>query len=313
MYDTVNFRLDKASAGGLDLINHVPQFLDKVNIEAISNGMPWVTGSLSNLNINVRDSSVSISKSSLCKFHHGHNFQELTRQNTKYSIERISDLLHLPFEKANVTRLDFAANMIMDYPEEVYYPYLGEMQYYKRLPHPNGLYFSTKNKTLIIYGKIREQKEKRQTIPQEYKDKYLLRYELRYLRRLPSQLNQSEVLAKHLYDERFYSILLNKWAIEFFKIRFGKSRILSLPPTPKKQELIDNLASLAIQDHGQEWVFALIREAQKTGICNNKQAYDQRSAIRKICSTKKPNEDNEHVDELIAKLQEKVRFQIISL
>ena len=61
---------------------------------------------------------------------------------TKRAIESISDNLHLPFQNANITRLDVAQNLLMKHPEDLYFKYLGQSQFYKRLEQPDGLYFN---------------------------------------------------------------------------------------------------------------------------------------------------------------------------
>ncbi len=148
----------------------------------------------------------------------GDNFKTLSRGDTKRAIEQISDCLKLSFDRADLTRIDVAQNFIMRYDEKLYYPYLGELQYFKRLEQDNGLYYKNGGKTSLFYGKEYEQKVKRNYIPELYKDKNVLRYEYRLLKRLGETLNEPKVKVYMLYDEVFYSNMVRMWKENYLKI-----------------------------------------------------------------------------------------------
>ena len=93
---------------------------------------------------------------------------------------------------------------------QVYYNHLGEMAYCKRVPvidgKTEGLYYYQNNKRglSLFYNKVKEQKDKRQPIPELYKHQNVLRYEQRHKNNLSKTFNVEYVTASMLYDESFY-------------------------------------------------------------------------------------------------------------
>jgi len=140
MYDNIDFSLTKDQYPGIDFLDEVPQYLSNCSHNGDSLYGKFIWGSIGKLNVSISENRVNIYNSSLCKFYHGNNFKTLTRDETRLAIEMISDTLHIPFDRAIVTRIDFAENMEMRYDEKLYYPYLGESKYYSRLQQKNGLY-----------------------------------------------------------------------------------------------------------------------------------------------------------------------------
>ena len=132
MYDTVNFRLKQYEAGGIDFLAETPCYFDVTGTHNF-NGETVLSGNLNGLKITVRRSGVNVKGGSLCKWYLGDNFQSMGRGDVKKAIEKLSDTLHLPIERASVTRLDIAQNFIVKHPTSVYYNHLGILAYAKRL------------------------------------------------------------------------------------------------------------------------------------------------------------------------------------
>jgi len=282
MYDNIDLKLPRNEVARIDLLRHVPGHLTKVTSEGHNQYGPYCTGYLDNLKVTVSDMSVKIQDSSLGKYFLGNNFKTMTRQDTNMAIEKISDSLHLPIHRADVTRIDVAHNLIMKYNEKVYYPYLGELQYYTRLEQNNGLYYSNKKRQLLFYGKSHEQKLKGQPIPELYKNRNVLRYEMRYRKRLRQQFNRNGVKAGILYDEDFYYGLVERWQIEYLRIQKINSRLSHIEPTGSKKELIDYFASITILDLGQLNILNTIKEWQEKNQITKKQAFQLRNAIKQL-------------------------------
>ena len=204
MYDNLGLTVTRDQSPGTDFLQTVPQFLTTVSNQGVNQYGEYITGYLDSLKVSISESRVKIYDCSLCKYYLGDNFKTLTKGDTKRAIQKISDCLHLPFDRANVTRIDFAKNMIMQYVEKVYYPYLGEAQYYTRSPQNNGLYYNNQLRQLVFYGKEYEQRLKRQPVPELYKNRNVLRFEMRFKKQLRQQLKQAEITAGLLSDETFY-------------------------------------------------------------------------------------------------------------
>jgi hypothetical protein len=308
MYDNLDLTVSRNLIPGTNFLQTTPQFLTNVSSQGVNQYGEFITGYLDSLKVSITDSRVKISECSLCKYYLGDNFKTLTKGDTKRAIQKISDTLHLPFEIANVTRIDFAKNMIMQYDEKVYYPYLGEAQYYTRLPQNNGLYYNNQLRQLVFYGKEYEQKLKRQPIPDMYQNRNVLRFEMRFRKQLRQQLKLNEITAGLLYDETFYSGLVNRWKSEYFAIQKINSKLISMKPTGSKKELAENLALYTILEMGQPQVLNKVKEWQERGDISKKQAYDLRTFIKEISKTPFNEKGNDLMDELNRKVKEASRY-----
>ncbi len=300
MYDTVDLKLIP-NEKGIDLIEHVGQFLTSVTNFNNSHGDYWIIGNLKNLKVIVNGSYVKIKDNSLCKFVHDNNYSNLTINDTKLAIEEISDHLNLPMKNALVQRVDFGANIILDHPVEAYLPYLGEYGHFKRLEQVNGLYYKVNNKMSCFYNKIKELKDHRHFVPDYLKDKYLLRYEMRYLKGLNKEFNR-ELIASQLYDEAFFELLVERWKLNYFKIKKVNNMIMKLKPTGSKIEFRNNLALLALLSEGQSAIIKQINEWQALGDITKKQAFDLRQ-LTKSLGEKTLLERNSLIDELSEKIE----------
>ena len=179
MYDTVNFRLIAADVSGVSFIEETPCHLTEIGTHDY-NGNIVVTGQLNGLKVSVNRWQVKVNGGSLCKWYFGNNLQTMSRGDTQRAVERLSDELHLPFNLAAVTRLDVGGNMITQHPSEIYFNHLGVLSWSKRLQQPSGLYYCKRDEQLCFYDKVKEQRSRREAIPEPYKGKNVLRYEHRY-------------------------------------------------------------------------------------------------------------------------------------
>lgn len=308
MYDTIDLTLYSEHCPNTDFLAEVPNHLTKISNQGNSDYGQYVNGYLGSLYVSITDRRVKLSKNSICKYYLGDNFKTLSKGDTRRAIEKISDALHLPFELANVTRIDVAQNLIMQYPESVYYSYLGEDQHYNRLPQTNGLYYNNQLRQKLFYGKEHEQKVKGNTIPDLYKERNVLRFEVRYKKRLRKQFNVAELQAKTLYNEQFYIALTKRWKNEYLTIQKINNKLGKMNPTGSKKELIENLALHTILELGQNNVLNLVGEWQAKRLINKKQAYDLRTAIKTISSIPIAEEGNDLIVELNRKVLEAAKY-----
>lgn len=308
MYDNIDLTLSKKAGSGTSFLESIPNYLSAISTCGSNSFGEYVIGYLGKLKVNITENNVKVKDSSLCKFYLGDNFKTLSKGDTKRAIEKISDGLHLPFEHANVTRIDFAQNFIMQHPEHTYYTYLGEAQYYQRLEQNNGLYYNNSKRQLLFYGKVYEQKHKGQPIPPLYGNRNVLRYELRLRKRLREEFNVPSLEASMLYNEKFYLDLVKRWEQEYSSIQKINSKLGKMTPTGSKKQFIENLALYTILDVGQPQVLSKVKEWQATGEISKKQAYDLRTSVRQL--TQKPNDEvgNELINELDRKIKEAARY-----
>ncbi len=302
MYDCIDFNLTLEKCPGIDFLAYVPQYLTG----GINNGENihgrYVTGYLDNLKISTTEGRVKISGGSLCRYYLGDNFKTLSRSDTARAIEKISDSLHLPFDRARVTRIDVAHNLIMQHPEQAYYPLLGQAPYYNRSEMNNGLYYTNGKRQMVFYGKEHEQKVKRQPIPELYRNKNIIRYELRYMNRLTEQFNRPEITASLLSDQVFYREIVRRWHDQYFSISKINSKVNTLRPTGKATEFVKNLALLTILEYGQPHILTLVKTWQKSGDITKKQAYDLRHKVMELNKAR----ENASGSDLITELDKKI-------
>lgn len=312
MLDTVNFRITQAEVKrGVDFLSDIPPNLNPDTLSLHNyRGEDVITGTLDNLKISVSQWQVKIGEGSLCKFLLGDNFQTMGRANIKRAIEKISDSLHLDISQAEVKRLDVAENFIVRHPPRIYFNHLGMLHNAKRLPHPEGLYYSKRAKILCFYDKVREQKSKGEPIPELYQSCNVLRYEQRYMGRLGEAFKREAVTASTLYDEGFYIELLNRWRDDYRAI----NKINDVTPNfqfMKSKKQFDLLGRLAYieQMGGEVAMMEQIAEAQKRGDLTAKQAFDLRQAVKDSCKERENlTAASEAITELDKKIAEAIRF-----
>lgn len=308
MYDNIDFILNKDNCPGVDFLATIPKRLTTVTNSGSNNFGEYVNGFLGSLQVSITEQRVKVFNGSLCKFYLGDNFKTLSRSDGRKAIEKLSDHLSLPFGQATVTRIDAAQNLIMKQPERAYYVLLGEAQYYNRLEQNNGLYYNNGLRRLLFYGKEYEQKIKGQPIPELYQNKHILRYELRFVKRLGKQFKCPEIKASMLYDEEFYKGIVKRWQAEYKAINKINSNLFNMKPTGSTKELIANLALLAILELGQPNVLDIVKIWQESGQISRKQAYDLRATIKSLSNCPKGEPGNELISELDRKIKDAAQF-----
>ena len=306
MYDTINFRLITPDPLNTNYLDYVPKYLENV---LPPNHWGVVYGYLDGLGVSVSRHKINIYKGSLCKWYLGDNIQTLTRQNTRQAIERLSDTLHVPMDKARITRLDIAHNIITKHPIDVYLNHFGMLRYATRLPMPHGLYYYQGDKKFCFYDKIREQRSKGEPIPELYNGRNVLRYEQRYMRRISSNL-KTEVTGAMLYDEEFYIRLANIWHDTYIKINKINNANFNFHAM-KTIKNLKNMGLLAlIERMGGEMEFhAQIKEAMQRGEITPKQAHDIRRASKMASQINDSLVvENDAIAELDKKIKQAIKF-----
>ena len=310
MFDSVNFRLTQAEVSGVDFLSETPCYLEDVAEHQFSSGLVAVTGKAGGLKISLNRFQVKVCDGSLCKWYLGNNYHTMGRSDTQRAIEMLSDTLHLPMGKAAVYRLDIAQNFICKHPPEVYINHLGMLKNAKRLLNDGSVYYQRAGNVLCFYDKNREQKRKRETVPELYEGRNVLRYEQRYTQHIARQLNVSEVTGALLYDVAFYMDLLNRWRDTYRDIQKINDITLNFQAMKTKQELYKmGVLSLIERAGGQMEMIDQIKEAQKRGELTSKQAYDLRQAVKDAGKVREGlTVPNDAIQELDKKVKEAVMY-----
>lgn len=308
MYDNVDFKVRGFEIEGIDFLSQIPLYFD-VTGEHCFHGEVVITGNLNGLRVSASRRGVNVSNGSLCKWYLGDNFKTMERGDVQRAIEKLSDTLHLPMDKATITRIDLAQNFIMKYPTEVYFNHLGSYYPSKRLEQPNGLYYSKHDTLLAFYDKVKEQQAKRQPIPELYSNRNTLRYEMRYKARLKDTFKVDKVTGAMLYEEQFYMDIVNRWKKAYKDIKKINDVTLNFEAMKTKRDLYTlGLASLIDQQGGQLSMIQQINEAFKKGELTKKQSYDLRQAITEASRATIATVESDLIKELDKKIDDVVRF-----
>ena len=311
MYDSIDLKLDIKEAPGIDLLNEIPTRLTQPSITTFADGAISITGYLESMKVRVSNQAVKVIDTSLCKWFLGDNFQGLSRGDTKKAVEKLSDLLLLPMDKAAVTRIDVAQNFIMRHKKAIYFDHLGGLQYFNRFQQNNGLYYLNTNKTLLFYEKVYEQQDKGQPIPAMYQGRQVLRYEQRYKKRLLQYFNLAELRASLLYDPVFYTTIVNRWKSDYEKIKkINDIQINYSMIKTKKDQANQALLFYITQRGGELNVINEIREAYKKGELTKKQAHDLRQQVQEACKLEVMTTNSDLIIELDKKVNEAARFYL---
>ena len=229
------------------------------------------SGKLNNLNIRMNAYAVNI-EGSITKYKCGNNWEKLSFGEIQKTFESLSDRLKLPVEKAIITRLDLGVNLLMRYHETLYFDLLDHCPRYLKLPMANGLYFNQKEKQLAFYGKEMEQKEKGQEIPELYKGKHTLRYEMRWKKGLAKQFKISSLQVQTLCQEPFYMDLVKRMKDSYFQVKKQKINPLAIESMKSTKSFIDYyfLKGLMGELGGIGNVLAHIDKVNKSGTFDNR-------------------------------------------
>lgn len=285
MYDTIHLRLRQDDLdSGANFIEGLPPLLTDVARHERADGDVWYSGNLGNLSVTFNRFSLYIKDGSLCRWFLGDNLQTMKRGDVRQAIECLSDTLYLPMNRASVTRLDIAANLIMQHPVSTYLEHLGVLSRYKRLAQPSGIYYTQHDKRLCFYDKIKEQRAKRAEIPGLYEGQNVLRYEQRYTQRVASQFKLPELKASTLYDADFYSGAMRVWRDTYKAIRKINEYNLNFGMIKGKKDLQKmGVLALVNMSGGQTEIIRQINDASGRGELTSKQALDLRRAVNDAC------------------------------
>lgn len=192
-------------------------------------------------------------KGSLAKYHLKDNFQTLSRREAQDAIEELTSDLNIPIGNSKISRIDFAQNLLLNHEPIHYFHFLGNCSKYTRSNIGKSLYYSNNLRQMAFYNKLDEAKTKKIHYPLVWEGKNVLRYEIRFLRKLNNQFNRNELKLSSIVEESFYMELFEKWVSEFMKIeklnpfKIDNSQI-NLPKDFWEQIQIIGLQSIGINN-----------------------------------------------------------------
>lgn len=221
MIDTVVLRLYAGDAIGNDLSQTKKYISVEREVADTTTGEIIGSGYFRNMRISYSNGSVVI-KGSIAGLMYPNNSYIPKRDDVRMALEQISDSLHLPFGNANVTRLDCAYHWNMSKEVRNYLPHLKDLTWYQRYNATDTtLYFKKGGKKetsrLAFYDKSKECFDLGVQMQEGFGEN-VLRYEKRWLSRVPYQFRMSELKASTLINEIFYGKMVKMWSIDYANI-----------------------------------------------------------------------------------------------
>jgi hypothetical protein len=249
MFDTVNLWIDRVELSGGKPFDVLPYLSETTERKSAKLGYSC-TGKAGDYMLSVSERGISL-HGSLAKYILPSNVYTPTRMEIQQAIERLSDQLHADVKGAKVTRLDVSTVIPTKYPPASYYGYLGSKPHFERLQSTSDtLYYNNHQRQIIFYDKSKEAAAKGIVKPETLENSNLLRYELRYTKRLNKQLHLSLSAAK-LYDVEFYSSVVQSWCNEFMTIRKLKKQRFMVDTISSKKEAKNALFAHLLRQGGQ--------------------------------------------------------------
>jgi hypothetical protein len=272
MFDTVNFWMDRVELSGVrtfDIQPYLSEITERQNERGYS-----CSGKAGGYLAHVAENGISL-QGSLAKNYFGDNLHTLTRRDTKQAIEQLSDSLHLNINTARVTRLDVSTVIPARRPPADYYSHLGNKPYFVRLQStPDTLYYNNHQRQIIFYDKTKEAAAKDVQVPEILQNANLLRYELRYTKRLDRQL-KGEVTAARLYDVEFYRSVIQCWHSEFKTIQKLKNQSFMIDSINTTKEAETALFAALLQEKGQSIIDEYLAELKAKNVFKERQRYSE--------------------------------------
>ncbi len=161
---------------------------------------------------------------SLPKFYFGNNLAQLDWSTTKDAVQMLSDNLNVQINNATLTRIDFGFNFLLEYPIYRYISCLVDYPRLERNQYKDSVTFFSKSgsKSLIFYDKIKEIKSSYKnainSIPEEYQNQNILRYEICLKKLLKHNLKSGRVRVRDLNNDTVQKKIFILWLEGFEKV-----------------------------------------------------------------------------------------------
>lgn len=297
MYDTVNFWIDGLMVG-VDPFTIAQYLTDHTEYNSVKGYS--ISGRAGDYLVYLNASGIKL-KGSLPKFLLSDNIHTLTRSGARDAIQKLSDELHLPIDRAKVTRVDISTVLPMSREPNEYYRLMGNKPHFKRLQATNDtLYYNTNEKKLIFYDKKKETIAKRVKIPIGFESANLLRVEARYTSRLPQHLKQPAITGATLTDEKFYSEMVKRWANEYFSINKLKSvSIMDTTNIKTPKDGFNAMFSILLLEKDPEFINGFIADLKAKNTYSDPKYYSRlKDELTRLISASTATEQNELIKEL---------------
>jgi len=295
MYCTIEAFFNTQESVSSYLSDVKPTYVDR------DTGVLYEKGKLDGLEVKETCRGIKI-KGSLSKYFFGNNLETLTIDKTKNAVDKICDSLHLDVNDATISRIDFATNFIVTEPPQNYYSFFGDATRLNKSIQGTTLYFSNKSRAIVFYDKVNEAKAHRMQIPNEFRDKNVLRYEYRLKR-----IKRNRITLKDLYSKEIFNWLIDQWLQRYHSIRrIPRLRIKEEAKEMKNLKAFEGYGwKLLIQQIGGiESFYSLLDDEVRRGTISKQNKCYYKKKFDKIFNSTDLFEPNTLINELDGKVKE---------
>jgi hypothetical protein len=192
--------------------NDVAEYLKNARHCTDRRGVSYIGGYVGTMAVREYPDRIRI-KGSIPRYAHGNNFTVTDRLTTANVVNELCDILHFDLTHGRIGYIELCATIGTKQQIPDYFPYMGKCGRLHRWISPQGsLYYKNQGKQstreICIYDKRLDAIRKGLIIPNIPPN--LMRFEVRYGRRLPQQLKIPELTASTLYDEDVWATLCER-------------------------------------------------------------------------------------------------------
>ena len=304
MLDTIGIILEKVNSKQVDKLIHsietngIIERHDKQQKDGI-----FFLGTMKNMIVKVQVyqgySFKVFIMGSLTKYYYSTNLYNLNRHLIRQVFENLALDLSIPFkilEHARVYRIDLGINIEVKHAAEEYIKHFSGASYFRKEQRyvnnakgenhfedrlPNGLTYSSNNRAIVIYDKLKEVEDKGLPIPNEFSDKNLLRLEYQIQKRVKNKFKEP-VYVFMLWDGKFLEQALEKWKAEYKRIRKVNHQINDLDSSESLTDFQPNFMMLGMETiGGQKGVEDFLSEMLGSGKIDKNRYRNLLDRIRK--------------------------------
>ena len=287
------------------------------NFEKIYNyrsGRVVFRGNLRNMHFKIYPHGIKIN-GSLHRYFMGDNLGVFTLDEAKTAFDQLTMESQLNTRDAQIWRFDMACNLKMNQPISTYLDLCERARprgRYKRAEYSGKtVKFMNGHRTVQLYDKIAEMKNRKQPIPEDLKNANILRCEVQYKRRVSKQFN-TPVSPGILCDNTFYSHVIDRWETEFLNIRFRRQHRLFREVRVK--EFMDHLALHGLDyTGGEQSALDMLLDAKKNGLINSVQHSRFKARLNRLIRQQGLTEPFSASEELKTKIKLAADYQRLFL
>lgn len=296
MYCTVNLQLYNP--------NDISKYLTNVDerINESTGEVYYSNGYLKNLEFERRNNTLFLKEGSLSTYYFGNNFETLNVNKAKEVIESLSDNLHLDFNQAESTRIDFASNFLTNEPPQNYFNCLIEINKLNRNRRNSTLYFSNEQRKLVFYDKVKEYQDKKKNIPIPFIKENVLRYERRLY-----HIKKLNFTGKDLYNPNYFNKFLADWRKDYYCIKkYSPLKFTKGKGEKVNMKYLDKYRWKLLLDKvgGIEKLNDILDNEQRRGVLKRQNKYYIKKRMNEALNTSDLLEENNLVSELNEKIDE---------